>query len=377
MASEHVNRRGTAPGQSERPLMRGNAGPQSELQSGTAQLLQLGSAVGNQAMAGMLQRREENRTGLPDHLKANMEQLGGVDLSDVRVNTNSSRPREVDALAYAQGNQIHIAPGQEQHLPHEAWHIVQQKQGRVRPTSTLAGGQALNDDPGLEREADRMGDQANRADVASGIQQQVSAAPLRGAGKLPIQRILTRAESVAGDLMHRERDNMFSPDMLDEYKNILRHRYPTKEDKEADLVDSIQSDRFVDYNQLSTDTLKNARDLTKLAGNGAEHMYIHLGGTIHRADRTSEKLPHPTLAGGDPDVTSAGTLEVSSRTKKETVDEGGGWKSDKNVTHYTVAVTTESGHFRPASVPKGTLDKVKAAAATNPPATGSITVVEG
>jgi hypothetical protein len=25
-------------------------------------------------------------------------------------------------------------PGQEQHLPHEAWHVVQQKQGRVKPT---------------------------------------------------------------------------------------------------------------------------------------------------------------------------------------------------------------------------------------------------
>ncbi|HAP61901.1 MAG TPA: hypothetical protein DCR93_21180, partial [Cytophagales bacterium] len=32
------------------------------------------------------------------------------------------------------GTDIHLAPGQQKHLPHEAWHVVQQKQGRVKPT---------------------------------------------------------------------------------------------------------------------------------------------------------------------------------------------------------------------------------------------------
>ena len=76
----------------------------------------------------------ENRTGMPDPLKAGLEQLSGLDMSDVRVRYNSSKPAELQALAYAQGNQIHLGPGQERHLPHEAWHVVQQKQGRVRPT---------------------------------------------------------------------------------------------------------------------------------------------------------------------------------------------------------------------------------------------------
>ena len=43
-------------------------------------------------------------------------------------------PNESEAHAYAQGTDIHIGPGQEKHLPHEAWHVVQQKQGRVKPT---------------------------------------------------------------------------------------------------------------------------------------------------------------------------------------------------------------------------------------------------
>src|SRR5581483_7702283 len=56
-------------------------------------------------------------------------------------------------------NDIHIASGQEHHLPHEAWHVVQQMQGRVQPTLQHAG-VAVNDDPALEAEADMMGKQA-------------------------------------------------------------------------------------------------------------------------------------------------------------------------------------------------------------------------
>lgn len=102
-----------------------------------------------------------NRTGMPDRLKAGIEALSGIDMSDVKVHANSDRPAKVDAHAYAQGNDIHLAPGQEKHLPHEAWHVVQQRQGRVRPTMQ-AKGVAINDDPGLETEATRMGEKALR-----------------------------------------------------------------------------------------------------------------------------------------------------------------------------------------------------------------------
>lgn len=100
-----------------------------------------------------------NRTGMPDGLKQGVEALSGVSLDDVRVHYDSPRPARVQALAYAQGTEIHLASGQEKHLPHEAWHVVQQKQGRVQPTLDVAG-TAVNDDPGLEREADEMGRRA-------------------------------------------------------------------------------------------------------------------------------------------------------------------------------------------------------------------------
>lgn len=101
----------------------------------------------------------DNRTRMPKHLKAGVESLSGMDLSDVHVHYNSSKPAQVNALAYAQGNDIHLGAGQEQHLPHEAWHVVQQRQGRVQPTMQLEGMQ-INDDVGLEKEADVMGARA-------------------------------------------------------------------------------------------------------------------------------------------------------------------------------------------------------------------------
>ena len=94
-----------------------------------------------------------NRTGLPDGLKFGVESLSGISLDSVNVHYNSSQPAQLAALAYTQGSDIHVAPGQEQHLPHEAWHVVQQAQRRVKPTMQMKDEIPVNDE-GLEREAD-------------------------------------------------------------------------------------------------------------------------------------------------------------------------------------------------------------------------------
>ena len=107
-----------------------------------------------------LQEKVDNNTGMPDDLKQGVEGLSGQDMSDVKVTYNSDKPAQLQAHAYAQGNNIYIAPGQEKYLPHEAWHVVQQKQDRVQPTTQLKGNVNVNDDTGLEKEADVMGDKA-------------------------------------------------------------------------------------------------------------------------------------------------------------------------------------------------------------------------
>lgn len=107
----------------------------------------------------VLQAKEEagpNITGMPDRLKSGLEALSGMDLSGVRVHRNSPKPAKLNALAYTRGQEIHLAPGQETHLPHEGWHTVQQMQGRVRATKQ-AMGILINDNEGLEHEADVMG----------------------------------------------------------------------------------------------------------------------------------------------------------------------------------------------------------------------------
>lgn len=111
--------------------------------------------------------RKYNNTGLPDNLKNGVEALSGYSLDDVKVHFNSSKPAQLHAYAYTIGADIHVAPGQERHLPHEAWHVVQQKQGRVRPMYKK-NGVNINDNPSLEREADINGRLALNSSAAAG-----------------------------------------------------------------------------------------------------------------------------------------------------------------------------------------------------------------
>jgi len=132
-------------------------------------------------------QKKENNTGLPDNLKTGMENLSGMSMDDVEVHHNSDKPAQLQAHAYAQGTDIHLAPGQEKHLPHEAWHVVQQKQGRVKPTMQMKVNVNVNDDSDLEREADVMGTKALQiqGDYTKTLQQK----PIeRGVTQLKLQK---------------------------------------------------------------------------------------------------------------------------------------------------------------------------------------------
>jgi hypothetical protein len=141
-----------------------NGGPRSTQLKALGQSVNLAAAPSGKA------------TGLPDALKAGVEALSGIPMDGVRVHYRSAEPAQLQAHAFTRGADIHIAPGQERHLPHEAWHVVQQRQGRVKPTMQLKGGVPVNDDKGLESEADAMGEAALR-NVPG-----VGAAAIRGRG---------------------------------------------------------------------------------------------------------------------------------------------------------------------------------------------------
>ena len=152
-------------------------------------LLQGKSATTAPAQLEKQAEAKPNNTGLPDNLKSGIENLSGMSMDNVKVHYNSAQPAQLNALAYAQGSDIHVAPGQEQHLPHEAWHVVQQAQGRVKPTMQMKEGVPVNDDKGLECEADVMGvkSEVHGATVQA---KKVSVAGERGNGNAaPVQAV--------------------------------------------------------------------------------------------------------------------------------------------------------------------------------------------
>lgn len=98
--------------------------------------------------------KKKNNTGIPDRLKAVVEHFSGFSLDEVRVHYNSEKPAAVGALAYAEGLDIYIGPGQEQHLAHELWHVVQQMKGEVKETEKV-NGKGINEEDRLEQQAEQ------------------------------------------------------------------------------------------------------------------------------------------------------------------------------------------------------------------------------
>ncbi|WP_216628148.1 eCIS core domain-containing protein [Paenibacillus germinis] len=169
----------------------GNSSHSPKVTMTPSHMMQLQKTIGNRAVAQMIQTRAplekketppstgSNQTSMPANLKSGIENLSGLSMDDVRVHYNSSKPSELNALAYAQGSDIHLGPGQEKHLPHEAWHVVQQKQGRVQPSRQFKGTD-VNDNPDLEQEADEMGALAelNMTEIADAGETPIAGSPL-------------------------------------------------------------------------------------------------------------------------------------------------------------------------------------------------------
>jgi hypothetical protein len=174
----------------------------------------------NQSPRQLAQRARVNRlkavapsdasNRLPHQLRSGIEALSGFDMSDVQVHRNSARPAQLNALAFAQGTNIHLAPGQERHLPHEAWHVAQQKAGRVKATDHAGDGTLINNSAQLEAEADQMGGRALqlRTDTAAVMASRSGADVAAIVQRIPdkfqlyMDRLNQRAPSVADKLAY-------------------------------------------------------------------------------------------------------------------------------------------------------------------------------
>ncbi|MFC5470277.1 DUF4157 domain-containing protein [Cohnella suwonensis] len=90
-----------------------------------SQMLGMQAHVGNQAALGMAR----SASALPSFDKIQSAFGDG----NASVHRDADAAASIGAQAYAQGTDIHVGPGQEKHLPHEAWHVVQQKKGIQLP----------------------------------------------------------------------------------------------------------------------------------------------------------------------------------------------------------------------------------------------------
>ncbi len=190
---------------------------------------------------------QKNSTGMPDSLKSGIEQLSGLSMDGVQVHYNSAQPAQLNALAYAQGDQIHVAPGQEKHLPHEAWHVVQQKQGRVKPTVQRVGVQ-VNDDAGLEQEADLMGAKANTMQLQRSAVVANSAASADAAAV--VQRRLPPGETIETEIsLGGGTDTTY----------MMLYRLMHMEVSQQRLLRALDNTAYADANEAVNDVFPNGK----------------------------------------------------------------------------------------------------------------------
>jgi hypothetical protein len=124
-------------------------------------------AMGNMA-AQRMPEDSTNQTPSTSHVRVMGNQAAQArdiyDFSDVRIHKDSASAVRLGALAYTQGNNIHFAPGQykphttegKRIINHELGHVIQQRLGVVRPTTSIEG-LPVNDEPLLENNADFLG----------------------------------------------------------------------------------------------------------------------------------------------------------------------------------------------------------------------------
>ena len=110
-----------------------------------------------------------SNTKQPANFITQMQSAFQTDFSNVNIHQNSKTATNLGALAYTQGNNVHFAPGQfkpdtqqgKELIGHEFAHVVQQRQGKVQANKQIGKFQ-INDNSGLEKEADVMGAKASR-----------------------------------------------------------------------------------------------------------------------------------------------------------------------------------------------------------------------
>ena len=216
---------------------------------------------------------------LPPATRQKMERSFLTGFDRVRVHEGDAASA-IAAHAYADGEDLHFAPGRYQPgttagdalIGHELAHVVQQREGRV--SAPQGKDSPIVDDPGLEAEADRMGEAA-------------------AAGRPAVERAgATDATAAAGAHVQRRSDDAFAPD-LDAIDALFPPREPTPPsdaDRHAKVGVLVQwtRDNMPDKTQIDLYLQSAVPQAEKVAtlgkiGNELTRMEYMLGGLYNSA----------------------------------------------------------------------------------------------
>ncbi len=241
----------------------------------------------------VINHKKENNTGLPDNLKSGIENLSGYSMDDVNVHYNSHKPAQLQAQAYAQGTDIHLGAGQEKHLAHEAWHVVQQKQGRVKPTLQVKGRVNINDDERLEKEADQQGAKAanvqpvtqNRLKTQSqnaASSSNTSQAPVQGFFGNLVKKGLGFLKSKVVDMIPQEYKDMIPPE--------IRNLADQMTDKGIDMAGNFAEEKGMELANKAKSKLAEAMppQLVELANKMPPELRTYLEGLLEKGGQLAK-----------------------------------------------------------------------------------------
>lgn len=254
----------------------------------------------------------KRNTSLPFSLQTNMEKSFGMSFSNVNIHKNSSKAVQMKSLAFAQGEDVHFAPGQynpdskkgQGLIGHEFAHIAQQRSGIVKPTHMMKKGFGLNADTQLEREADHMGSKAIKGEV---VGKYAGAQMNRASGK-----VIQRVETTFGGEWDTEEYKLISNG--NSRSADIRLKFTPKENVDAEAIGLTQTLRNIKSGTpyyfdpvYPTRSIGNA-DAQTVNGQSDEGTYI---------DRIPSRN-HPIY--GAPTLTAGQTLEDTVADNNTTAD---------------------------------------------------------
>ena len=188
------------------------------------------------------------QTKMPEQVQAKMEQSFGTDFSSVNIHKDSSSATQMGAQAYAQGNDVHFAPGKynpntqggQELLGHELTHVVQQRQGRVSGAQNKDGAN-INADPSLENEADEMGRKAAKGEKTS----LSSGGSIHNSNALQAKAVIQRSVATSGGDWDTNKYDLITPATANGLRGVdMDIKFKPNNNVDAELIGIVQTIKF-------------------------------------------------------------------------------------------------------------------------------------